>query len=214
MAKRFRTAQDALPLKLRYKTVPVTEFIAANMSRVQLIFEHNGDYLALGPQDRSALLRHTVGHTGCMGGILVAHQSQLLDDPCFRQSNDLIFGSTVMSSISLMNEFCDSDLTFVKLILSITAFSTTNYALYLNGPPVTFVDVKTIVRIQDSYTELVWRYLVYKYSFEGAVIRFCQLLRYLFHTNFTVVEASRAAEYSNLIDTVVEQTEQVLCLNN
>jgi hypothetical protein len=214
MVHRFVSEQNVLPIKLRYKLGPVGEFIASNMSRVQRIFEKNGDYLSLSTHDRSILLRNTVKHTGCFGGTFMLHQARLLNDLLFYQSSELIFGREVMLTIKpIINSF-DFDIIFIKLILTIIAFSTINYTVYTNTIPINLTDIKTMIRIQDTYTELTWRYLVYKYTYEQAVKRFCNLLRCLFNVNFTVVEVNRIEEYTNMIDTIVEKTEEIFSRNN
>ncbi len=52
----------------------------------------------------------------------------------------------------------------VKIILNIIGFSTINYTKYENTQPINLIDLKTIIDIQDTYTELAWQYLVYKYT--------------------------------------------------
>ena len=214
MAHRFISEQNALPLKLRYKYEPVTEFITSNMIRVLRIFEKNFDYLSLCSQDRSILLRNTVKHTGCIGGTLVLHQAHLFDNPFFYKSYEVIFGTEVMLTMKPVIDTLDSDIIFMKLILTIIAFSTTSYTIYTNMAPINFTDLKTIIHIQDTYIEVTWRYLVYKYSYEQAVKRFCNLLRFLFNINVTVVTVDKIPNYSNMIDTVVEQIEQLSLTNN
>jgi hypothetical protein len=214
MGYHFISGQNALPLKLRYKIEPVGEFVTANMSRVQRIFEKNRDCLSLSSQDRLTLLQHTVKHTGCIGATFVLHEIQLLNDPLFYKSSEIIFGSDVMSTIKHITDTFDSDIVFVKLILTIMAFSTTNYTVYTNTPPLILNDIKTILHFQDIYIELAWKYLVYRYNHEQAVKCFCNLIRCLFNINSTIVEVNRIQEYTNMIDTVVEQTKELLIPNN
>jgi hypothetical protein len=214
MVFRFTSEQNALPVKLRYKPGPVGEFIASNMSRVQRIFEKNRDYLSLSTHDRSILLRNTVKHTRCFDGTFILHQAHLFDNPLFYKTTEMLFGSHTMATNNRLIDSFDTDITFVKLILTVLAFSTTNYIVYKNTIPVNLIDIKTVLRFQDTYTELAWRYMIYKYSFEVAVKRFCQLIRCLFYVTSTVVAADQTQEYTNLIDTVVKQTEQTLTLND
>lgn len=213
MANRFKFEQNILPIKLRYKLGPIGEFITSNMSRVQRIFEKNYDYLSLCSNDRSILLRNTVKHTGCIGGTFVLHQAHLLDDLFFYKSSEAIFGSHVMSTIKCITDTFDSDVIFIKLILTIIAFSTTCYTVYTHTPSMNLINLKTIIHIQDTYTELTWKYLIYKYNYEQAVKRFCNLLRCLFHINFTIVEVDRIQNYTRMIETVVEQTNDLLTNN-
>lgn len=213
MASQFISEQNVLPPKLRYKIQPVSEFVTSNMIRIQRILEKNGDYLSLSPQDRSILLRNTVKYTGCFGGTFVLHHAHLLDDPSFYKSSELIFGSNVMLTIKPLNNTYDSDIIFIKLIHAVLSFSTINYTIYTNTPHINFTNLKLMLHIQDTYTELTWRYLVYKYSEKQAVKRFCNLLRCLFNVHSTIITVENTQQYTNMIDTIIEQTEDLLISN-
>ena len=210
MASKFISGQNILPPKLRYKIQPVGEFVTSNMMQVQRVFERNGNYLSLPVHDRLMLLRNTVKHTGCFGATFILHDSRLLDDPSFSRTAALIFGSQVMSTIKPICNAYDSDIIFVKLILSILAFSTVSFTAYTQTPSINLIDLRSILRIQDAYIELTWRYLIYKYDEEQAIKRFSNLLRCLFNIHRTIVTVDAVQQYSNMIETVIEQTEDLL----
>jgi hypothetical protein len=73
-------------------------------------------------------------------------------------------------------------------------------------------NTKAILSIQDIYTELAWRYVLYKYGHHQAVMRFSNLIRCLFYVNDAIVEGHESREFTEMIDTVIKQTEQILCL--
>ncbi|CAF2132202.1 unnamed protein product, partial [Rotaria magnacalcarata] len=56
------------------------------MSKVQLVFEKNRDFLLLSQHDRTVLLKNTVEYTATIGGMFILRQSRLLDDFSFSQS--------------------------------------------------------------------------------------------------------------------------------
>jgi hypothetical protein len=210
MALKFISEQNIFPPKLRYKFQSVNKFVTENIIQVQRIVEKNGDYLSLSSQDRSILLRNTIKHIGCFGATFILHHTHLLDDPTFNKTVELIFGSDVMLSIKPINNTYDSDITFIKLILSILAFSTIHYTIYTNTSPINLTNLKLIIHIQDTYTELTWRYLIYKYNEEQAIKRFSNLIRCLFNVHSTIVIANTIQQYTNMIDTIIEQTEDLL----
>ncbi len=213
LAKDFISEQNALPLKLRYKLEPVSEFMTSNMSRVQQILEKNGDYLHLCSEDRLILLRHTVKHTSYFGGTFVLHQVHLFNNPLFYKTAEILFGSHPLQRTKCLIDSFDSDVTFIILIVAVLAFSTTNYTVYRNTAAINLINMKTVLHIQDTYIELAWRYMVYKYNYLQAIKRFSHLLRCLFHTNDIIVEVNRVEECNNIIDSVVKQTEQILSIH-
>lgn len=142
------------------------------------------------------------------------HHAGILDDPYFYRSAEVIFTEEVMSTIVPLTQSFDPDVTFLKLILSILAFSTAHSMALTEGTDKIFADVRAILHVQDSYVELAWKYMVYKYTNEQAVKRFCQLLRFLFNVNRTINLVNGVEAYRDLLDTVIERTEKTLSLKD
>ncbi|CAF1104012.1 unnamed protein product [Adineta ricciae] len=212
-ALQFRHEQRCFPLRLRYKLTSTTEFVTLNMTRMQQMFEKNDDFRSIRCCDRSILLRNTVKNTECIGATFALYQAGLLHDPLFYQTTATIFGVDIMLKILHLIESFDSDATFVKLVLVIIAFSTTKYTVYPDWACNELTDSKRILQIHDSYLEIAWKYMVYKYTYQQAVLRFCHLLKCLLRVNRTIVEVDQIREYKNIIETVVEQTNK-FSINN
>ena len=149
-----------------------------------------------------------------MGGAFLLRQVELLDRPDFFKSVELILRPSAAALIKRLVDQFDSDIIFVKILFAIVAFLISNYTNYTYTVPDNLTDAKTIVRIQDISTELVWRYLIYKHNYHDAVLCFLNFIRCLFLVNGSVVEAHEARQFTEIIDSVVESTEQKLTLNN
>ena len=178
------------------------------MSNVQLVFERNRDFLTLSLNDRTTLLHHTVEYTTGMGAAVVLRQAQLFDRPSFSESIEMILQPATVALIKRLVDQLDPDIALMKMMCAVVAFVASNYTVYLSTEPTKLTDLKAIVRVQDMYTDLVWRYLLYKRSHSDAVLCFSNLLRCLFLIHTSVVEAHNGPQYTNIMDTVVETTEQ------
>ena len=86
------------------------------------------------------------------------------------------------------------------------------YTVYNENVQTNLTNIKVILPVQDMYTELVWKYLLYKYDHHQAVIRFSNLIRYLLLVNGAIVEAHELEQFREMINCVVQKTEQKLCL--
>ncbi|CAF1132074.1 unnamed protein product [Rotaria magnacalcarata] len=204
----FIEEQSALPLKLRFKYSSVNPFFASMMSKVQLVFEKNRDFLLLSQHDRTVLLKNTVEYTATIGGMFILRQSRLLDDFSFSQSAEMIFQPSGMIFIKRVIDQFDSDDTFIKLILTILAFATINYTVYRKNIQINLTNMKVILPIQDMYTELTWQYLVDKYGHLQAVKRFSNLLKCLFSVTKAIVEVHQVQKFTDIINSIIEQTEE------
>lgn len=206
----FVAEQNALPLKLRFKTSSVKEFFIDLKIKLQLHFERNKHFLSLSSEDRQGLLRSTVEHTTGLGGMFILRRHQLFNHLLFYKTAETIFRPNATLSTKHVISQLDPDETFIKLIIVILSFSTIDYTVYKKFESTRSINTKKILPIQDIYTEITWRYLVYQYGHEDAVRRFANIIRCLFLVNHAIVEARKSQEFTDIIETVIKQTEQIL----
>lgn len=179
-------------------------------SNVQHLYTKNADFLSLPASTRSILIRRTMLAVASLSCCFLANTSQLLSNAAFFQTMALTYGSTSSHYGQLTAERLDRDVIFVKLILSLMIFSTFDYSMDFSKDDQTgFLDVKSLVHIQDRYVELTWRYLVHRYDEQRAVQCFSNLVRSLFtlQSSLACVEAE---QYYRMIDYLVQQTETSL----
>jgi hypothetical protein len=203
---------NTLPLKLRHKSSLVKDFFISIKCKIQLVFEKNQNFLSLSPYDRTTLRRTTLKYTGSIGGMFLLRKYKLLENPTFYNSSEIISRPNAVAFAARAIDQFDSDDTFIKLTLAIATFSTINYTVYQKNDQTYLTNIKVILPIQDMYTELAWRYLLYKYGDHQTVTRFSKLIRCLLLVNDAIVEAHESQQYAEIIDSVIEQTEQALSL--
>ncbi|CAF4039779.1 unnamed protein product, partial [Rotaria sordida] len=177
--------QNRLPIKLRFKYSPF-----------KLHSKKNRDILSLFHHDRTTLLRTTVEFTTSVGGMFTLRQYKLFDYPPFYESVEMIFKPSAAIFIKRVVDQLDPDNTFIKLILAIIAFSTINYTMYRENAQINLINIKETLHIQDMYVDLAWQYLLYKYGHHQAVI----------------FEAHEVQKFTEMIDSIIEQTERTLFL--
>lgn len=209
-AERFVCEQNVLPIKSRYKPTVVAHFIESILSRAQSLYEKNQDFVGLCEDDRSILLRTTISHVAGLGVHIILRSSQLMQHPMFLTSLQTLFSPVSLTYALRVREQIDDDIVMMKLVLAILTFSTNNYTVYSNVALIHFRNIKEILRIQNSYIELLWRYLLHKYSYDECIKRFANLIRCLFSYQWALMEAIELERFNNMIDNVIEQTEQFL----
>jgi hypothetical protein len=214
LAERFLCQQNALPLKLRFRSSSVREFITLLISETQLLFRKNPDFLSLCSHDRSTLLHYSTKYKIILNASFIGRQARLIDHSGFLQSTENLFGSTTMIIIKRLIDQLDFDLTFIKLAFSILSFSTTNYTIYTNTDTMNLVNIKPIIHIHDTYIELAWRYLLYKYDYHQTVTYFCKFVSCLFTINAILVEVHEEKFFTDIIDSIVEHAKQILPHND
>jgi hypothetical protein len=137
-----------------------------------------------------------------------------MDYPAYFNAVEMLTNSSVIPAAKFIAQRLDFDMIIMKLFLTILSFSTTNCTTYSNTPPVNLSNIKQILRIQDTYIELLWRYLFYKCDYKQAVKCFSDFIRCLFAIMETIVRTENVRLVTNTLDTIVELIELDLILDD
>ena len=214
VAQRFIHQQSILPPKIRFKLTAVDGFFTSLMCTGQLLYEKNADFNSLCSHDRLILLHNTMKYVGGLCSCHIARHLRFMDDPVMFESVETMYGSTSLAIGIRAVDQLDSDSIFIKLALALLTFSTFNYISYTNTPPENLMNTRAVLNIQDTYIELMWRYLIYKYDHQRAVICFSNFIRCIFLINSSIVELYDVQHYQNMMDSIVKQTEKTLTLTS
>jgi hypothetical protein len=190
----------------------------AMMGSVCPFIEANRHFCSLETNDRSVLLRRAIENLSPISGGLITRLSPLRSSVAFWNALKVIYGEEIYIRSRHFVEHFRSEAELHKLSLVLFAFSTCyapSASLDSNAPSIGLVNIKAIVNIQDMYAELIWRYLLYKYTLEQAVIRFMNLIETFLLALPVIVEARNHAHvHVEMIDSLVEQSEIALILDD
>ncbi|CAF2531364.1 unnamed protein product [Rotaria sp. Silwood2] len=213
IGERFMLEQNALPLKLRFKKEPIKALIQMALDKCQSLYKNNQDFTSLSTDDRSILLHATFKHVASLSSNFIIYKIQLMNYSVYFNVVEMITHPTALPVAKRLADRLDFDMIIMKLFLAILSFSTIHYTVYSNTPPVNLSNIKEIFRIQDTYIEIAWRYLLYKYDFERAVLCLSDLIRCVFVIDEGVVKTHNVQWLTDTISSIVTQTENTLTLN-
>ncbi|CAF1102380.1 unnamed protein product [Rotaria sordida] len=214
MGERFAREQNARPPKLRLKGTSLIEFTRMALDGLRLLYEKNQDFVSLSADDRSILLQNTFKYTGCLTTNFILYKVGVTDYPTYYNNVEMISNRSLMLVTKRLGTQLNFDVIIMKLLLVIFSFSTMNHTVYSKTSSINLSNMKQILHIQDTYIELIWRYLLYKYNFEHTVKCFSDLLRCLFTVNEMIVKMEGIQWYTDQTDFLVEQINQTLILND
>ncbi|CAF1064030.1 unnamed protein product [Rotaria sp. Silwood1] len=212
--ERFMREQELLPPTMRYESPAVIDLIQMILHDGQSLYKTNQDFLSLSVDDRCILLDNTFEHTASLSSNFILYKIRLMDIPIYYNILESITNPDNLPAARRIAKRLNFDVIIMKLFLSILCFSTIGYTIYLNSPPINLSNIKEILRIQDKYTELTWRYLVYKYNYEWAIKCFSDLIRCFFAVNEAVVKTHEIQWFTNTIHSIVEDTELSLIVDD
>jgi len=173
----------------------------------------NLDLCTLSSDDRSAFLRNAADNITCLGTVFSWSWSQLYNSELFIQVFKTFYGYSPFTMIHYILKFIDPDIIVAKLSLSLFAFSNNNSIF---SPQVTTKSTNTlaIFHIQNMYAQVLWKYLLYKYGYYQSIQRFINLNQCLLAATNTVFDAQNIEQHVNDIESLIEQTELTLVLDD
>lgn len=210
LANDYLQEQLNLPPKYRFKPSSVNALLSRLMEQVQLVFEKNRDARSITLHDRKLLLLTLVKYTTSFGCAFLFQQTQLFNQPLFIQSAEELLEKPSIDFARRLVEHLDPDTIFLKISFSLMSFFLSDYTVYKNQPPENLDNAKSIFALESIYSDLIWRYLLYKYGHRQAVLCFSNLIRCFLLLNETVVQAHDVRQFTEIIDTVVQVTEEKL----
>ena len=206
--------QNNLPPKLRFKSASIIQLYQLTLEAAQSLYRNNRDFLSLPPDDRSVLLHSTSTHTGGVSVNFISYKIGLLDYPTYYDSVEISCSATIAKIARRYPPRLNFDMTVMKLFLAILSFSTFRLTRFPNTSSDNLSNIQEILRIQDAYIEITWRYLLYKYDHQQAVKCFSDFISCIFIVNEGIGEGLRVQWFTSTMDSITQKTEQTFSATN
>lgn len=213
IGERYLSEQHRLPPKLRFKCASIIQLYQMSLEGAQLVYKNNKDFLSLVPDDRSTLLHNTLIYTASISSNFIVYKTQLMTYPAYYDAVQIITPSGTSCIARRLSQRLNFDVIIIKLLLAILSFSTVRYTIYPSTSSVNLSNIRQIVHIQDTYIELTWQYLIYKYDYKQAVRCFSDFIRCIFTVNEALTEAQHVQWFTHTIGSVIQKTEEALLLD-
>ena len=173
----------------------------------------NADIAHLESHDRSILLHTAVANATCASGQLICHHFQLTQyDRVWKHLED-IYGEIARYYKQLSVKFAESNVVIWKLSMALLVLST-NTRIFCRNVEGEYQDITEILKIQDKYAEILWKYLLYEYGSSEAIKRYVRMIEWFLSLTVFMEHAYDVDMYVNDVESLVEQTEVQLILDD
>jgi len=209
IAKDFIKELEGLHPKLRFKidSKKIVELVTIFYQATEPFIQSNHDFASLPLHDRSIVLRGAIDNVSCLGGGLIMRQSGLITNLAFRQGLENTFGTVPYNLALILISQLDQDINLVKLTLSLFAFCTSSCTLFDENTS-SITDYQAFLRIQNMYAAVIWKYLLYKYTFHQAVVRFSHLVQCLVVALTVRTHLQTVRNHTDVVHGLIQKIEQ------
>ena len=140
---------------------------------------------------------------------LVSRQFNYLTNPNFVLSFSGIYGSNFLEKVDNVFKQMDSDMMiFIIIFSSNSCIVTFNPSDHIGLMAV----VSDVVRIQDIYVTVLWKYLIHQYGFREAVLRYSSLIKTLMNGYWMLETMSNSEIYEQILHRTAKQMKSSLAI--
>jgi len=178
----------------------------------------NPNFNSLPAYQRPIILHHGDNNLAIFAGTFIASQLKMLENFTFINALDMSYGMQARCFTQYLASKFDYDPNFMILSMAIMAFSTSSYTDFelsqtLKSDSENSNDAKAIFEIQNTYVEVTWQYLIYRYAYQEVVSRFDKLSRCLLTVPHILTEMKNTRQHQVIIGALIEETNRTLVVD-
>ena len=198
-ASDHQAVTDALdPMKL------TTQIFGSTQSFIRSI----PDFQILTANEQESLFRRNLKSLICLNSTYIRRESGLSSNDQFNQMLIRLHGGEMVWCQARLERQLDQDPILVKLILVVATFSSN---LFITEADDNFhqdalrLGIFRLFGSQNIYVQLLWKYLIYRYDFRGAVLRYSQLIKQILDTSLLVNQICQRSKNNEELRNIVAQ---------
>lgn len=162
--------------------------------------------------DRRILIERTITSLGGLNGLFIVRELNLHNNYEYTSCAITIYGSTLAQKVAYNANHMDTDGTLIKILLIILSFSTcydtinpTDTNLLLN--------TNEIFLTQNIYIEIMFKYMLFRYGYNEASVRFAKLIKIVLDQNMCLGTAGDIQSHKTMIKTVIQDADRIVSLD-
>ncbi|CAF2087338.1 unnamed protein product [Rotaria magnacalcarata] len=218
-------AQYVFPMKIRMKMAPTNmlTLLSAMYQGVYPFATNITHFTTLPLNDRSTLIERNMRNIGGYSGIILSRDADVHSSPIFKIGFPEIYGTQVTDDAIKIYKNTDQDNTLVKLLIPALIFSTGSDLLlpkieskcdHFGNSCHLLSNEKQVLEMQNFYVEILFKYMIFRYGFKEAVIRFAALIKTSLDQSMCSLNGREVRKHQQLMETIVEQTEHSMAPQN
>ena len=206
----------SVPLKLRSKLVQTSDIVDQGYSGVQTLVERSSHLQSLSNDSRRALAKHNMYTTGAMNTLFLFRELGVYSNVIITNVLSALYSpDAVISCVQNSNAF-DSNGILIKIFIFVLVFSS-NCSVVLFNDQEDFQTMSSslhLIEIQNIYVTTFWKYLLYLYGHDGAVLRFSGLIKRVLNVLHLAELILHNTMHSQMVNTLVTTTEHALIIKD
>lgn len=201
-----------LPAKLRLKPVGIALIVNRFYANIQPFIQRCPDFIGLPSSVGQALIRRNISLVGGCNTLLLCRELALSEFSFIKSASFLLYGDEVIFRSLQQVDQVDSNGNLVKILMMILFFSSNTSAIKFDPAYISqsFSSSTAGIGIQDLYVTIFWKYLLYLYGFDHAVLRFSSLIKRIVDLIYTAGLLSEHPIHNQMLQSIASSVNESL----
>jgi hypothetical protein len=192
--------------------------LASFFKSVESFISSTADFRVLTVAEQCSLFQRNLHSVFSFYGTFVLRDGEIFGDSRNESLLMPLYGDDIIRQIKRINIKMDLDSTLIKIMHIIFDFSANCYTVNFDMNMDTDALLRGTFRLlgsQNMYVEILWKYMLYRYNYTEAALRFASLVKQLLDLiTISVGIYTNNIHHQILIDELVEQATTALTLND
>jgi hypothetical protein len=165
---------------------------------------------------RRAITQHNLNTIGAANGIFICRELDIYKNPCFWNPCIIGYGPEFMAECVGNSARCDPNSNLIKVMLFVASFSSNCSVVTYNSDEnlTTITSSMELVRIQNLYVTMLWKYLLYLYGFKEAAIRYSYLIKNILDVTRMLSLMPKNETHDLMVEAITTETERALIVKD
>ncbi|CAF1505828.1 unnamed protein product [Adineta steineri] len=208
--------QSCLPAKLRSKRINTLELVGSFYTAIEPFIECSSYFQCLPSSIRRMIIQNNLNGTGALNSLMGADDAKVFENESHVHMCNEIYGADYVKESYRLSTRIESNRTLLKILLIILTFST-NCSIVAYDHSTKYINISIpeaihLIRIQNIFVTMLWKYLTYQYGYMGAVKRFDYLIKNYLDT-LNRINANVSTQHWEMVDIIVEKTTHSLAID-
>lgn len=209
--RKFLIIQSTCPAKMRMKLVSANYMNFLSSFYTALIRFHEGIFHlnTLSKNDRNILMERIMVSLGGFNGLFIVRELNLHKNYEYTSCAITTYGLSTAQKVAQIATQMDNDGTLFKLLLVILSFSTCYDSVYPKDDynNILLSNTIEIYSIQNIYIEVMFKYMLFRYGYKEASIRFANFIKTILDQNMCLETVRDNKFQKSIVKTVIQDAD-------
>lgn len=214
--KNFLKNQFSLPPKIRSKDSNTLNHIGSLFSTIHTFISRCPLFYSLSSKFRQELIKRNLNTIGSFNGFYMGKQMNIFENEIYSKLIDNIYGYNYSNNLIKASQRLQQNGILIKIMLMIIIFSSNSSIIsidYSDNIQIIF-NSNILLNIQNIFVTLLWKYLIYQYGYNEAILRYLSLIKSLLDMIQRMDQGLKIQKHWTMVKNIIEQKTNLLNLED